>query len=56
MDKITQSYRIAQISKVKNDWDYAPKVQLYGGYEGKTHCMDVSKEEWIKICQILTEA
>jgi hypothetical protein len=55
MDKLTQSYRLGQIAKVKNNWDYMPKIQLFGGYEGKTLMMDISKEEWVKICQILTE-
>jgi hypothetical protein len=55
MDKLTQSYRLSQIAKCKNNWDYMPSIKLTGGYEGSTLNMAISKEEWIKICQILTE-
>ena len=56
MTNETKQYRLGQIAKLKNgDFDYAPKVQLFGGLEGKTHHFDITKDEWVRICQVLTE-
>ena len=56
MDKETQSYRLRQIAKLKNkDFNYSPTIKIIGGYEGSTNCLDITKEEFIKICKVLTE-
>ena len=55
MDKGTKQYRLSQISKLKNDFDYSPTIKIFGSLEGQTNCLNLSKEEFISICRILTE-
>lgn len=56
MDKQTQHYRLSQIARLNNKgFDYAPTIKIMGGYEGKTNCLSISKNEYIAICKILTE-
>ena len=56
MDKQTQDYRLSQIARLDNkDFDYSPSIKIMGGYEGKTNCLSISKNEFMAICKILTE-
>jgi hypothetical protein len=52
----TVNYRLKQIAKLNNgDFNYPPTIKIHGGKSGATNCLDISKDEFIRICQVLTE-
>ena len=55
MDEQTRSYRLAQISKLKRGKDSSSTIKMYGSYDGQTNCLNISVDEFTRICQILTE-
>lgn len=55
MDKQTKNYRVEQIKRVENDdFKYSPTLRIVGGKSGATHCISITKVEYLKICKILT--
>jgi hypothetical protein len=53
MDTQTQNYRQGQFNQLKPMFDYPPTIKIFDGEGNKTHCLSITKDEFLKIRAIL---